>query len=285
MTAERRAPANRAASRRRAEQTAPRARAAALPLPRVPRLRRLVPSRVLPSGRSVAVGLAIAALAVGAYFAARETSTFAVSQLEISGGPPAVQAQVRRTLAPLLGTSLLALDGRSLERRIEALPTVESVAYDRAFPHTLRLTIVPELPVAILHRGPQTWLLSARGRVITRTRPRTQPGLPRIWVPRATDVAAGAFVDPAGTGSAARTLALAVGARFPARISTAAMTHGELTLHLRSGLELRLGDPTDVRLKLAIARRALRGLPAGTAYLDVSVPGRPVAGTQPSSLK
>jgi hypothetical protein len=40
-----------------------------------------------------------------------------------------------------------------------------------------------------------------------------------------------------------------------------------------------------VRLKLAIARRALRGLPAGTAYLDVSVPGRPVAGTQPSSLK
>jgi cell division protein FtsQ len=285
VTAERRAPVNRAASRRRAEQTAPRARAAALPLPRVPRLRRPVPSRVLPSGRSVAVGLAIAALAVGAYFAARETSTFAVSQLEISGGPPAVQAQVRRTLAPLLGTSLLALDGRSLERRIEALPTVESVAYDRAFPHTLRLTIVPELPVAILHRGPQTWLLSARGRVITRTRPRTQPGLPRIWVPRATDVAAGAFVDPAGTGSAARALALAVGARFPARISTAAMTHGELTLHLRSGLELRLGDPTDVRLKLAIARRALRGLPAGTAYLDVSVPGRPVAGTQPSSLK
>jgi len=40
-----------------------------------------------------------------------------------------------------------------------------------------------------------------------------------------------------------------------------------------------------VRLKLAVARRALRGLPAGAAYLDVSVPGRPVAGSQPSTLR
>lgn len=285
MTAQRRAPANRAAPRRRAEQTAPRSRAAALPLPRVPRLFRLVPSRVLPSGRSIVVGLALAALAAGAYTAARESSTFAVSQIELAGAPPAVQTQVRRTLAPLVGTSLLALDGRALERRIEALPTVVSVSYDRAFPHTLRLTIVPELPVAVLHRGPQTWLLSGRGRIITRIPSHTQPGLPRIWVPHATDVAAGAFLDPAGVGSAARALALAAGVGFPARISTAAMTRGDLTFRLRSGLELRLGDPTDVRLKLAIARRALRGVPAGTAYLDVSVPGRPVAGTQPSSLR
>src|SRR5204863_55326 len=36
--------------------------------------------------------------------------------------------------------------------------------------------------------------------------------------------------------------------------------------------------PTVIRLKLAIARRALRGLPSGATYLDVSVPGRPVAG-------
>jgi len=68
-------------------------------------------------------------------------------------------------------------------------------------------------------------------------------------------------------------------------IATAAMAHHELVLRLRSGIELRLGRPTDVRLKLAVARRALRGLPSGAAYLDVSVPGRPVAGTQPSTLR
>jgi cell division protein FtsQ len=246
---------------------------------------RLVPARLLPSGRSILAGLALIALAAGAYVAARQSSLFAVGQVEIVGGSPQLQQQVRRELRPLVGTSLLALDGRSLERRVESLPAVVSVDYDRAFPHTLRLTLVPETPTAVLHRGPQTWLLSGRGRVMTQIPPRTLPALPRIWVPRATPVAAGAFVQPAGAGAAARALALAAAARFPDSIATAAMLHGELVLRLRSGLELRLGEPTDVRLKLAVARRALRGLPAGAAYLDVSVPGRPVAGAQPSSLK
>jgi hypothetical protein len=77
---------------------------------------------------------------------------------------------------------------------------------------------------------------------------------------------------------------LALARRFPAHISTASVVHGELIFRLRSGLELRLGDPTDVRLKLAIARRALGRLPAGAAYVDVSVPERPVAGTDNPQL-
>jgi hypothetical protein len=56
------------------------------------------------------------------------------------------------------------------------------------------------------------------------------------------------------------------------------MEHGILLFRLGSGLELRLGEASDVRLKLAIARRALPLLPSDAAYLDVSVPGRPVAG-------
>ena len=55
--------------------------------------------------------------------------------------------------------------------------------------------------------------------------------------------------------------------------------------HLRSGLELLLGDGTDVELKLAVAARVLTVLPPGSTFVDVSVPGRPVSGTgSPSSL-
>ena len=57
---------------------------------------------------------------------------------------------------------------------------------------------------------------------------------------------------------------------------------------LRSGLEVRLGDVDDLRLKLAIARRilAMLGPTATTAgYLDVSVPERPVVGTQQLSSR
>ena len=48
---------------------------------------------------------------------------------------------------------------------------------------------------------------------------------------------------------------------------------------LAAGLELRLGDSGDLRLKLAIARRILAATGAaraGGGYLDVSVPERPV---------
>ena len=57
-------------------------------------------------------------------------------------------------------------------------------------------------------------------------------------------------------------------------------TDKELTLVLRSGLELRLGDAGDLRLKLAVARRILllQGAETSADYIDVSVPERPVVG-------
>ena len=230
-----------------------------------------------PSPRSLLVGLGIVAVAAGVYATARETSAFAIGRIEVAGAPPEVRAQVERALAPLAGTSLLALDGGALRRRVEALPAIVSVSYDRAFPHTLRVRVVPELPVAVLHRaGKDTWLVSARGRVIARIPDRTHGELARVWVPRGTPVEPGAFLAPGDGGAVARALALA--ARFPARIAVASLARGALVFKLRSGIELRLGDPTDVRLKLAIARRALRQLPTGAGYVDVSVPGRPVAG-------
>jgi cell division protein FtsQ len=199
-----------------------------------------------------------------------------VTRIEVSGAPADVSAQVRRTLGGLSGTSLLALDGAALERRVEALPTIVAAGYDRAFPHTLRVTVVTEEPVAVLRRGPEAWLLSARGRVVSRVQPRTVPGLPRVWVPAKSRIEPGAFLAERTGGTAARALALA--GRFPAHIATAS-SHGEdLVFRLRSGLELRLGVAADIRLKLAVARRALALLPADATYLDVSVPGRPVAG-------
>ena len=49
---------------------------------------------------------------------------------------------------------------------------------------------------------------------------------------------------------------------------------------LRSGLELRLGDTGDLRLKLAVARQMLllQGPDTSADYIDVSVPERPVVG-------
>ena len=238
-------------------------------------------ARFAPSSRSLLVGFALLALGLLAYAGARQTSLFAIRRIELAGAPPPVAAQIRRAVADFDGVSLVALDGADLVRRVEDVPTVEAARYDRAFPHTLRLVIRPEEPVAVLRRGPDSWLVSARGRVVERLRPRALLGLPRVWVPAATPVELGQILPPASGRVAARALEPLVHARFPARIATVTLAHDELTFRLASGLELRLGRPEDLRLKLAVARRIVTALPPGAQYVDVSVPERPVVGTNP----
>src|SRR5207342_2597357 len=80
---------------------------------------------------------------------------------------------------------------------------------------------------------------------------------------------------------AVRTLAFARLAHFRGRVRMVRAREHELTFLLGSGLELRLGELRAIKLKLAIAARILPGVLAhgGYAYLDLSVPERPVAGT------
>lgn len=241
-------------------------------------LRRFAPSR-----RSLVVGLGILAGALGAYAVARETSVFALDRIAVRGGSPTVDAQVQQALAPLVGTSLVALDRGAVIDRIDALPTVVSASYDRAFPHTLRVTIVAERPVAVLRSGAHAWLVSSRGRVMQPLAARADRTLPRIWLGAGETPRVGELLpQDRGAGVAE---ALAHARAFASRVATATLVGGQLVFHLRSGIEVILGAPSAVALKVAIAAQALPLLPAGSRFLDVSVPGRAVAGTRLPSLQ
>ncbi len=240
---------------------------------------------IAPSGRSIAIGIGLLVLAVCAYLVARETSIFAVRTLDVRGGTPALQAQVRAALNDEVGRSLLTVDGSSLGRRVEPLPGVRSFTYDRAFPNTLRIVITPERPVLVLRRGHDAFLVAATGRVIAALPHPRVSRLPRLWTKPDVNVTVGRSI-PDALQPAAIALAPLRGASFPTGVRTV-RAGNELTLTLGSGLEVRLGDATDVRLKLAIARRILLATGAaatGGGYLDVSVPERPVlfAKSQPA---
>jgi len=204
---------------------------------------------------------------------------FALNRIEVEGAPPAVAARVRAALEPLDGTSLLALNSAEVDQRLAALTVVASARYDRDFPHTLRVVVKPEHPVALLRHGADAWVVAASGRVITAAEPRAISGLPRVWLASDRPRVGSVLTDPFGL-RAVRALALARKARLEGRIRTVRADSNELTFLLGSGLELRLGDLHAVRLKLAVASRILPDLLAhgGYAYLDVSVPARPVAG-------
>lgn len=243
---------------------------------------------LLPPARSlIAAGLLVAAGA-GAYAAARATPLFDVRDVEVRGALPATARDVRAAVEPLVGRSLLALDGADLVRRVEGIPEIADAQYDRAFPHTLVVTVRQEQPAAVLRRGAQAWLVAASGRVLQQLPLRHAAALPRVWIPKRVIVEAGQAVPDRRAARAVAAVAQ-LDSRFPARVRDVRTGPDELTFRLVSGLELRLGDDRELALKLAIAGRILPTLSApsrsGPAYLDVSVVERPVSGGGNSQLE
>jgi cell division septal protein FtsQ len=223
----------------------------------------------------VLTALVLVGTGFGAYFLARETSLFALQEIEVEGAPPSVAAEVRATLGLYRGTSLVSFDSARAALRLSAVADVATARFDRAFPHTLKVRVRLERPVAVLRRGAEAWLVSASARVLRQLR-RPYPRLPRIWVPRSVDVAVNATLGGLGAQGIAAVAPLKP-LRLGVDVREVLTDGGELTLVLASGMQLRLGDSGDLKLKLSIAKQLL-AVAGAAAYVDVSVPERPVAG-------
>jgi POTRA domain, FtsQ-type len=254
-------------------------RTAVLPLPNGPVMLGVPLARILPSGRSLLVCFALLAVVVGGYVAARGTSMFAVQQIEVTGARPSVVERVEAALAPIDGTSLLSLDAVTLDRRLRGLPDVSLVSYDRAFPHTAKIVVSAERPVAVLRKGAQAWLVTERGRVLQQLEDPTGWSLPRIWIADAAVPGGGDLLDTGEGLEPARLLGrvLSADTDFFERVADAQVVDGEHVLKLRAGTEIRLGPADDLALQLAVARRVLDIIGAEARYVDVSVPERAVA--------
>lgn len=258
----------------------PRPRPAVLALPG----RRVVApvpfARFLPSGRSLLIGFGLLGLAVGGYLLARQTSMFAVRQVEVVGARPSVVQRVDRALAPLAGKSLLSLNAAAIDRHLQRLPDVSLVSYDRAFPHTARIVVSAERPVAVLRRGTDAWLVTERGRVLRRLADPTGWSLPRIWVAGSSVPGAGALLTDETALDPVLVLGrvLAADRRVFAQVGEARDVDGELVLVLRGGPELRVGAGEDIPLQLAVAQRVLAAVDGEARYVDVSVPRQAVVG-------
>lgn len=226
------------------------------------------------------VGLAALGLA---YTVARETSLFAVGELEVTGTPPEVRREVKDALAGLTGTSLVKLDASEVERDLRDLPSVLDAHVDRSFPHALSVVIVPEQPLAVVKNGRAAWLVSRRGRVIRSIERGSRPWLPRIWSPSAGGLSPGGRVLDSETVANLTVLA-GVPRDFPTRVRRARSGDDGLTLVLAPDTELRLGTAEDLAVKFTAASAVLNAMSrterGSLAYLDVSLPQRPVGLTE-----
>ena len=116
-----------------------------------------------------------------------------LDRIEVRGVPAGQAARIRMALEPLSGSSLVSFDATDGNRRLASVPVVASASYDRDFPHTLVVTVVPEVPVALLRRGSDAWVVSDSGRVLRRVSTRPLPSLPRRLISRRDLICVRAF--------------------------------------------------------------------------------------------
>jgi cell division septal protein FtsQ len=230
------------------------------------------------------VGFALLVSALALYAGARQSAVFAVHEVEVESVPPAQARLVARALAGLQGTSLLQVDQDAIQRRLERLPHVHLLAYDRAFPNGLRVQVSVERAAAVLRRGSDRWLVSAEGRVLRPLeRPLRRP-LPVVWIQRNVEPEVGTILSAAEPARAVRAIAAV---RDASPVLSRRLWYvdieegGGTTAVLDDRFEIRLGSGSDLALKLAVARKVLARLRREgdvPGYLDVSVPERPVVG-------
>jgi cell division septal protein FtsQ len=237
---------------------------------------------IVPSGRTLVLLFAVLAAVVGLYALALESSLFSVEKVQIRGATPALSRQINTVVKPFRGRSLVGLNKAGVERAILAIPEVRTAQVDRAFPNTLRVFVAREHPVAVLRRGGDAWVIATSGKVVRPLRRGRSQDLPRIWASASVAVVVGEPIANLGVRTAIRVLTALKDSKHSLHPTGVVAHDGDLTLKIGSSTELRFGDASQVALKLAVAEKILPDLaspsPGSIAYLDVSVPDRPVGG-------
>ena len=238
---------------------------------------------VRPSRRvaTAAAGVALTPLAAfGGYTAMVRSSAFSVQHVEIAGAPGPLEQTVRQTtLSVVDGRSMLAVSSSGLQQALQALPHVQRASVDRAFPSTLKITVVPEQPAAVAVSGREWAVVADDGRVLDTTDRKHAPKLPHV-------VAPGHLPPPGAVLLNAKALdGLAVVVALPDNfggrvVSVRTDDRGSLVARLQMGVDIRLGPSDDAATKLQVASLVLSRYPkaarAALRYVDVSAPAHPV---------
>ena len=221
---------------------------------------------------------------LGGYKLLEMSSAFAVDNVAVNGAPPGLRAEIAAAVsATAAGHSLLTVDRGAIERRLEQMPYVRSVSIDRAFPHTLAVTVQVERPAVAVEIAKTAYLVSADGRVLE-SRSTPPAHLPIVQLPAGTTLLVGRASGDANVDAALSVLRQATPdfVHHVGRITELQPHGGLITAVVGTRLKLRLGTPDQLPLKLAVVERVMKRITraqrAEVAYIDVSAPGRPAYG-------
>ena len=224
--------------------------------------------------------IALIALVVG-YYGVRASPVINVNQVTVTGGDTSLDATIQATAEGVAeGHSLLAVDAGAIQRSIEALPAVRSATVDRSFPNALSISVVTYRPAVAVSNGRHTYLVADDGHVIGTVK---QPPakLVAVALPAGAKLAIGA--DSANPNLAAALWLLRSTPTWFSRdfggITKVVPREGNIKATVGSNMQLRLGTPTQLDLKMKVVTNTLGALSASDRatikYVDVSAPKRP----------
>lgn len=231
------------------------------------RIPRIVPFFVLsiPARfrRRLAVALLIAAVLSSVYFFwLRDSSLVAIERVQVTGLTTHDAPRVREALeSAARDMSTLHLSRQRLLDAAAPWPVVNELRVTTDFPHGVHIQAIERRPVALVGSGGDRLPVSEDGTVLRGLR--NTPRLPQ------TD----------------RALVGVAGAAPPALLRRIVSIHrGDrgLVAELRKGPSVILGSRSRLRAKWASAAAVLADSASrGAEYVDVRLPGRPVAGGRP----
>jgi cell division protein FtsQ len=194
-----------------------------------------------------------------------------VDRVVVTGADHLTKAQVRAATGVHTHDHLLFVDTGAATRRIEQLPWVESARVQRRFPGTLDVAVKEYVPAAYVRVTGGVMLIAANGHVIARAVAPPPHTVEVRGVRRAPN--AGELLAPPDAAG----IVGALPAALAQRVAAIDVGGDRLALALIADGEIRLGDSTDLASKSASALAVLGHLGAARfAYIDVSIPGRPV---------
>ena len=232
--------------------------------PRMPDLRRL-------GRRAGVVGIALVVLVAGYMLLLRDSSLVAVERVSVTGAErePAVEAALAAAATEM---TTLHVDEDALRAAVADQPSVLALDATADFPHGLTIEVDVRRPVAYLEANGGTIL--AEDGVALDTGVERPVGVPAVEVEAA--------VVGGRAEGAALALARVLGASpevLLTQAESARVTEEGPVVSVGPGIELRFGDPSKAELKWSAAAAILADPNLDSAaYIDLSVPSRPVIG-------
>lgn len=254
-------------------------RAAAATLRSLPRAAATLPrvAKLSPHWRRrlLALVLLAAALGAGYVFWLRDSPLVKVERVTVTGldTPDAAAVREKLTVAARQMTTL-NVDEAALRRAVADEPVVQSLVVRADFPHALTIEIVENRPVAMLVSGGDEVAVAPDGSVLEGAK--VEAGLPSV---RVGSLPAGTRL---GSGPSRQLVAVAAAApvRLLARVSSISFEPGRgAVAQIQHGPAIVFGKPDLLAAKWTAAAGVLaRRESQGASYIDVRMPGRPVAG-------